>query len=201
MAVRADQIVTVSLPDDEVQEAISIAARIADSIADRADLHSRDYLERFVDCLMGELAERMVIGWLTSNGKYATSAIDKNAPNPDPGHDMWLKNNAGGQIKGSVKSSISLEKSNPSDILRTFTLASSPAEVRDVNIQVYFWLVTRSTPRVGVPSLRNSAIFAWAPGGELGAGSFAPYRGEARMAPRRHLADLHPMEELLAQLS
>ena len=82
MSVQAKQIVRVNLWSETLRSSIDVARKIADSIADRPDLHKRDYLERFIDCLMGEFARQMVIKWLISEGKYAVSAVDKTAMTP-----------------------------------------------------------------------------------------------------------------------
>ena len=201
MPVQANQIVRVNLPPETVRGSIEIARRIASSIVDRPDLHGRDALERFIDCLMGELAEQMVITWLTTEGKHAVSAVDKTAASPDPGHDIWLKDAHGAQIRASIKSSLSATKTDPAEILSTFTLATNPRELRDVNIQVYFWLNISNPPRVTVPSLQNAALFAWASASDLGTGEFAAYRGEHRAAPSTRLIALQPMSELLVTLT
>lgn len=197
MAVQANQIVRVNLSSELVRSSVDVAKKIVDSIVDRGDLHERDYLERFIDCVMGELAEQMVIVWLNSQGKYSVSAVDKSSAIPDLGHDVWLKDKRGKQIRASVKSSISTLKNNAADILNTFTLATNPRELRDVNIQVYFWLDSYSKPRVSVPTLQNAAIFAWASADDLNASSFVAYKGEKRLAPSKKLAELRPMTELL----
>ena len=198
MVVKPDQIVRVTLPPGKALEAIKTSTQIVQSIVDRGDLHSRDYLERFIDCLIGEVAECMVIQWLSEQNKYVESAVNKTSTTTDIGHDIWLKNMAGEKWRCSVKSSISWKKNTPTDILNTFTLATNPKEVRDINIQVYFWLELNSPPRTVVPSLKNAAIFAWASSKDLSSGSFASYKGEQRKAPDKNLVGLRPMVELLS---
>lgn len=201
MPVQANQIITIDLTPEIVSRSIDVSKKITNSIIDRADLHQRDFLERFFDCLMGELAEQVVITWLINQNKYAVSAVDKTAATPDLGHDIWLKDLNGGKIRASIKSSLSATKNNPMDILNTFTLATNSKELRDINIQVYFWLSPWSTPRITVPSLKNAGIFAWAAESDLSVGEFAAYKGEERMAPRKRLAELRPMSELLTILT
>jgi len=202
MRVEAKNIVIIRLSDRELSDAVLTAHRIVGTIIDRWDLHERDYLERFIDSLLGEIAERMVLRWLKDNGKFAESAVDKKALTPDVGHDIWLKNLQGEQICASIKSSISVLKNNPGDILQTFTLATKPKELRDVNIQVCFWLDPFSSPRTNVPTMQQAAIMAWALKEDLVKEEFIPYtREEQRTAPAKRLCELRAMGNLLSILS
>jgi hypothetical protein len=149
--------------------------------------------------LLGEIAENAVINWLRHHGKYAESAIDKNSPKPDPGHDIILKSTTGAKIRGSVKSSLSALK-GVDEIVDQFTLATKEAELRDVNIQVYFWLdlYASSGYRTTVPSTRNFALIGWA--GLKDITKFKSYATEKREAPDVKLKNMRPMQELLEYL-
>jgi len=195
--VTENDIVYVELNKKEFREAAEVALIIATSISDRPDLHPRDLLERFIDCLMGEVAERMVLRWLRQNGKYAKPAADKKAAERDPGHDILVKLVNNKIVRASIKSSLSALKDNPGQILSTFTLAVTPKEIREINIQVYFWLSLRGSPRVTVPSIKQAAIMAWAFDEDLRKTNFKEYRGEERLAPELKLKDLRPPSELL----
>jgi hypothetical protein len=195
--VTENDIVYVELNREEFREAAEVALIIATSISDRPDLHPRDLLERFIDCLMGEVAERMVLRWLRQNGKYAKPAADKKAAERDPGHDILVKLVNNKIVRASIKSSLSALKDNPGQILSTFTLAVTPKEIREINIQVYFWLSLRGSPRVTVPSIKQAAIMAWASDDDLRKTNFKEYRGEERLAPELKLKDLRPPSELL----
>jgi hypothetical protein len=195
--VTENDIVYVELDKEEFREAAEVALIIATSISDRPDLHPRDLLERFIDCLMGEVAERMVLRWLRQNGKYAKPAADKKAAERDPGHDILVKLVTKKIVRASIKSSLSALKDDPGQILSTFTLAVTPKEIREINIQVYFWLSLRGSPRVTVPSIKQAAIMAWALDADLRKTNFKEYRGEERLAPELKLKDLRPPSELL----
>jgi len=198
--VTENDIVYVELNKEEFREAAEVALIIATSISDRPDLHPRDLLERFIDCLMGEVAERMVLRWLHQNDKYAKPAADKKAAERDPGHDILVKLRTEKIVCASIKSSLSALKDDPEQILSTFTLAVTPEEIREINIQVYFWLSLRGSPRVTVPSMKQAAIVAWALDADLKKTNFKEYRGEERLAPELKLKDLRPPRELLDRL-
>jgi hypothetical protein len=195
--ITENDIVYIELDKEEFHEAAEVALIIATSISDRPDLHPRDLLERFIDCLMGEVAERMVLRWLHQNGKYAKPAADKKAAEPDPGHDILVKLRTEEIVCASIKSSLSALKDDPGQILSTFTLAVTPEEIRKINIQVYFWLSLKRSPRVTVPSMKQAAIVAWAFDDDLRKTNFKGYRGEERLAPELKLKDLRPPSELL----
>jgi len=201
MSVEAKDVVLVSLSDDEIREAILFAEKISKHIVDRKDLHNRDGLERFINILTGEIAEKMVLRWFADNNKYAQSAIDKDADTPDSGHDIWLRDLKNNPIQASVKSSISVLKNSSQDILNTFTLASKPSELKEINIQVYFWLDPFTKPRISVPSLRGAGIFAWASKEDFVENSFSSYPGEKRLAPNSKLCSLRPMATLLGSVT
>jgi len=198
--VTKNDIVYIELDKEEFREAAEVALIIATSISDRPDLHPRDLLERFIDCLMGEVAERMVLRWLHQNGKYAKPAADKKAAERDPGHDILVKLGTEKIVCASIKSSLSALKDDPGQILSTFTLAVTPEEIREINIQVYLWLSLRGSPRVTVPSMKQAAIVAWALDADLKKTNFKEYRGEERLAPKLKLKDLRPPRELLERL-
>lgn len=45
--------------DAQIKECIQNAFYLTDFITDRSDLHSRSFLEKFMDVLLGEISERM----------------------------------------------------------------------------------------------------------------------------------------------
>ena len=197
MPVTENDVIRPSLGREAIAKAVEISLGVVGGIVDRGNLHERDPLERFQDVLLGEIAEMMVIDWLHTSGKYAVSAVDKDSAHPDPGHDIQIMRSGGALKQASVKSSVSGLKSSIGDILDTFTIATTPRELRDVNIQVYFWLSLYSSPRVSVPSLSNAAIIAWASRGDLETVIFHPYQGESRLSPKLRLRSFRPMRELL----
>ena len=195
--IEEKDIISFKFTNNQIKECIEIANNLTDSVVDRKDLHNRDYLERFLDILMGEIAEKLVISWLQQNKKFVKSAVDKTSGKPDLGHDIILRAKDGREIKGSIKSSLSVFK-QPTDIINEFTLATTAREVRDVNIQVYFWLNTQATPRRNLPNTDNLAIIAWC--GKKDIDRFDSYKKEERQAPQKKLKELRTMGELLNML-
>lgn len=186
--------------DAQIKECIQNAFYLTDFITDRSDLHSCSFLEKFMDVLLGEISERMVIEWLRSNGKYAESAVDKRSEHPDLGHDIWIKNTKGKISKCSVKSSISGLKSDMKDILSIFSPAFKTEEIRDINIQVYFWLKLYDKPRISVPSENNAAIIGWMKDSDLRNCAEQPYATESRPKLDLRLNQMRPMNDLLQYL-
>lgn len=195
--VEEKDLVLFELSDAQIKESIDVAKKIADSIIDRGDLHNRDFLEKFLDILMGEIAEKLVISWFERNNKFVESAVDKNSDKPDLGHDIILKASGGRVIKASIKSSLSVFK-KPKDIIEGFTLATTAREIRDINIQVYFWLDIYGEPRRNLPNTDNLAIVAWCGKNDITA--FAEYSTESRESPKIRLKDLRTMDSLLPYL-
>lgn len=195
--VNKNDTVICNLSNNEIKECILTSLKLIDSVVDRNDLHKRSYLERFIDLVLGEISEKTVIKWIQQNGKYAESAVDKQAQKPDVGHDIWLKDKNGVKIKCSVKSSISALKSDMNEILCQFKIASKKSEIRDVNVQVYFWLEIYNNPRITVPSDTNVAIIGWAGRNDVKNYSENAYATEQRKEIQVNLKDLRPMKELL----
>lgn len=175
---------------------------LSEHIVDRADLHERDELERFINVLMGEVAERMVIKWLQNNDKFAKSAVDKMGTTPDLGHDIEVKKKTSkDSLLCSVKSSISY-KLSPAGILEICKLATKQSELRDINVQVYFWLTLNpagGNNRVTVPSMRQSALIGWFGRNDLK--NFSTYKHEHREAPADSLKLGRTMHSLLGYLA
>lgn len=193
---------SIGLTSQDINEYIKTSQHISLHIIDRKNLHTRDYLERFLNVLQGEIAEQMVLKWLHKNGKFAESAVDKTSDKPDPGHDIHIKYKDGKILTCSIKSSLSLSK-GVEGILKEFTLATEEKELRDVNIQVYFWLDIHGNyndkkNRHGLPNTNNSAIIGWAAKSDLT--EFASYTTEQRTAPVKRLSDIRKMENLLTLL-
>lgn len=192
--VTSSDIIKFKLKDSTIKSCIDTACKLVDTMIDRNDLHGRDYLEKFLNILMGELAEQLVISWIKNCGKYVESAVDKNSGRPDLGHDILLKSKDGRQIKASIKSSLSVHK-QPKDIISEFTLATTKKEIREVNIQVYFWLNLYDNPRKVLPSTDNLAIIAWC--GKKDLQNFSSYTTEKRESPTQKLKNLRTMKTLL----
>ncbi len=193
--------VAYKLSKEQMKECIGNASQLTDFITDRFDLHSRSYLEKFMNVLMGEISERMVIEWLHSQGKYAESAVDKHSEHPDLGHDIWIKNPQNKLCRCSVKSSVSGLKEEMGDILSTFSPAFKPEEIRDINIQVYFWLQLHRAPRISVLSENNAAIIGWLSAGDVSGCGQISYSTENRRKINLLLNQMRPLEELLSYLS
>ena len=196
MVNKADTVMC-NLSNEEIRAGIVTSLDLIDSVIDRGDLHDRSYLERFIDLILGEISEKIVIKWIRQNGKYAESAVDKKSRKPDMGHDIWLKNKNGEKIKCSVKSSLSALKSDMDAILCSFKIASKKTEIREVNVQVYFWLEIYNNPRTTVPSDTHAAMIGWAGRNDISECTETAYATERRKKVQLYLKDLRPMEELL----
>lgn len=201
-SITEKDVVYIQLTTKELSICIDNAKSILDSIVDRTDLHDRDNLERFNNLLMGEIAEQMIMKWLRENGKFAILDIEKNKGGADKGHDILLKQiDTNRDLKCSVKSSLSYKHKLPY-IISKFRLATTLNEIRDVNIQVYFWLdltPSQNAPRTTVPTLKNSAIIGWFGSKDLekSSNSFSSYNHERRQSPEKPLKYARPMSELL----
>lgn len=181
------------ISNDEIASALEDSIFLTDTIMDRKDLHDRGYLERFIDIAMGEIAEKSVLAYLRDDlGLKAESAVDKRSGHADLGYDIIIED----ELRCSVKSSLSIFKSNMTDILAGFNLATKRSEVVDVNVQVYFWLDPNGHPRSSVPSELNMAIIGWAGAKDLYGADYDSYVGETREAASMRLIDLRPMSEL-----
>ena len=199
MVNKTDTIVC-RLSNKELRECIATSTDMVGRIADRNDLHSRSYIERFINILMGEMSEQFVIKWIQAHGKHAESAVDKQSDKPDLGHDIWLMSTDGRPIKCSVKSSLSAKIPDMDRILDTFKLASTKRELRDVNVQVYFWLEQdpkEGSARVTVPSETNAAIIGWIGKNDAENCSEKSYSTEKRPEIQLRLRELNRMEDLL----
>jgi hypothetical protein len=201
--VTEKDIVRVNMDQSELDKAIEFVARCYGNVSDRPDLHERDLLEKFIDGLMGELAERMVLKWLKSQGKDAEPATDKAALLPDPGHDIYVvRASPSEQVKCSVKSSLSYV-SSMEKIIRERRLATTPPEVKAINVQVFFWLKLRAKKtesRLTVPAIRESAIICWFGERDLPPEEFEKYKHENRLVPKKTLSYGRPMGTLLPKL-
>ena len=198
--LQASDVIIPTFTDQEIRECIATAELLLKSMQDRGDLHARGTLERFINIAMGEIAEQAVIKWIRAQGKFAQSAVDKGSGVPDSGHDIILRANTGRILKCSVKSSLSVRYSEMEQILTQFHLSAKRSEIRDVNVQVYFWLESSSRPRVTVPSERNMAIIGWLGSKDLGKVPEKPYPTEARPVVDVQLKELSPMRRLLGFL-
>jgi len=199
--INEKDIIYIELDKSELDECIDVAKYLSRHIIDRDDLHKRDDLERFINVLMGEVAEQMVIKWLHNNGKKANSTVNKTTTKPDLGHDIQVhKKEDDSALLCSVKSSISY-KLDINGVLNICKLATKKSELRDINIQVYFWLVLepkKDESRVTVPSLRQAAIIGWFGKNDLL--KFSTYNHELRETPLEPLRTGRTMNSLLQRL-
>lgn len=198
--ITAQDTLKIAIPADIFERCVQVASRLSSRIADRADFHGRDQLERFNNILMGEIAEQLVIHWLSSHGKFAESTVDKFSDKPDMGHDLRLKSRDGRDIYCSVKSSLTFSK-DENGIVEEFTLASKASELREVNIQVYFWLRLHPKPhesRITVPSLAQCALIGWFGCRQIA--QFQHYNHEQRQSPLVRLKEANSMQKLLDYL-
>lgn len=200
--IEPSDVIHFDINKEDLKICIDNAKNIMSTIIDRKDLHSRDDLEQFNNLLMGEISEMTVLKWLHSKGKYAVSTVDKTAAQPDLGHDLQLRDVKGNYIHCSIKSSLSALQALDY-IVSNFKLATKQSELREVNIQVYFWLVINPTgdnkSRTTVLSLRNLAIIGWFGVNDLK--KFENYATENREAPTKPLKEARSMESLLSRLS
>lgn len=197
MAITARDVIGPVLEDREIKECMETALRLLNSMHDRPDLHSRSCLERFNDIVMGEIAEQSVIKWIKSQGKFAQSAVDKSSGRPDGGHDIILRADDGRVVQCSVKSSLSVYKKEMDEIIREFRLSSKKGEIRDINIQAYFWLDLKGRPRVSTPSDRNMALIGWCGRRDLDGREEGNYATEARPVVGISLSELRSMKSLI----
>ena len=198
MAVNQDTVIKIALSENDLSSCIDNTQILCETISDRSDLHLRSYMERYIDIMMGEVAEAAVIKWLKQNGKYAVSAVNKSSGKPDSGRDLILKDKQKREIECSVKSSLSVYKDNMNDILDTFTIATKASELRKVNIQVYYWLKLKGENRITVPSNKNMAIIGWI--GENDVKEFGTYNTEKRQVAKLKLRNIRTMQSLLDYL-
>lgn len=199
MAVLKNDVIRMNMNDMDMQECISNAQILCETMKDRSDLHLRSYMERYIDILMGEVAEKMVINWLHDNGKYAISAVNKKSGKPDLGHDIIVMHRNGSELKCSIKSSLSVYKSDLDDILDNFTMATKATEIRNINIQVYYWLSLKNYKhRITVPSTDNMAIIGWTAKNDIK--KFSVYNGEERQVADIKLREVRSMRSLLPYL-
>ena len=198
MAVNQDTVIKIALSENDLSSCIGNTQILCETISDRSDLHLRSYMERYIDIMMGEVAEAAVIKWLKQNGKFAVSAVNKSSGKPDSGRDIILRGKHKQEIECSVKSSLSVYKDNINDILDTFTIATKASELRKVNIQVYYWLKLKGENRITVPSNKNMAIIGWI--GENDVKEFGTYNTENRQVAKIKLRNIRTMKSLLDYL-
>ena len=198
MAVNQDTVIKIALSENDLSSCIDNTQILCETISDRSDLHLRSYMERYIDIMMGEVAEAAVIKWLKQNGKYAVSAVNKSSGKPDSGRDIILRGKHKQEIECSVKSSLSVYKDNINDILDTFTIATKASELRKVNIPVYYWLKLKGENRITVPSNKNMAIIGWI--GENDVKEFGTYNTENRQVAKIKLRNIRTMKSLLDYL-
>lgn len=194
------KVVYPHLDDSIIKQCVETAIKLTDTIVDRRNLHDRDYLEKFNDIVMGEIAEQAVINYMRDNNKFAISSVNKNSGKPDLGHDILVKEKeTGSRLTCSIKSSLSALKAEINDIINQFQLASTLSEMCDINIQVYFWLKIYANPRITTTSAKNMAIIGWVSRDDF-KNIPSKYSTEQRSTVNIPLSDLRPMDDLLGRL-
>ena len=61
MAVNQDTVIKIALSENDLSSCIDNTQILCETISDRSDLHLRSYMERYIDIMMGEVAEAAVI--------------------------------------------------------------------------------------------------------------------------------------------
>jgi len=192
MTVLPDDVIPFCLPDTEFNQAVTFAYHV---LAHQNNTHS-DLLHQWVQELMEELAERMVIHWLRSNGKFTEPVTDKGATHPKRTHEIWVTDIRGVKVKAAIYTTLSTNKSDIPSILRTHSLSVDPDKMCGINFSVGYWLQLWEKPRVKIPSLQRAAIIGWA--------SDKNFREAVKSRETHHhnyvaikFCDLRPVNELL----
>ena len=192
MTVLPDDVIPFNLPDTEFNEAVTFAYH---ALTHQDHTHA-DLLRQWVQVLMDELAERMVIHWLRSNGKFAEPATDKGATHPALRHEIWVTDIRGVNVKAAIYTALSTHKSDVPSLLRAHSLSVDPDQMCGINFSVAYWLQLREKPRIKIPSLQQAAIIGWA--------SDKNFREVVKSREAHHykyvaikFCDLRPVNELL----
>ncbi|GEM_PF-6062079 len=158
MSITPADMVHVALPEGEIGAAVSFAYH-ALTHRDQAAQSAEDALQFFTRTLLEELAERMVLQWLAENNKYATSAADKGAMQPDLCHVIWVRDVRERRVRAGIKTL--LARSDPEGMIASQKLHLAPEEIRGINIAVCYRLPAGNDPGTTLPSLARAAIAGW----------------------------------------
>lgn len=158
MPEQLEDVVRGVLPNAEIFEAATFAYHaLTHALANRPNILS-DYLE----VLMDELAERMVIQWLRAQGKFVEPASDKGGLQPELRHELWVTDIRGVKVRAAVHTFLSTNKSDLEEILANHSLSVDTHQISGINISVVYWYQLREKPRAKLPSLEHTAIIGWA---------------------------------------
>jgi len=192
MAVLPDDVIQFRLSEAEMNAAVTFAYHVLT----HNHLGRSDPLNRFIQVLMDELAERMVIQWLHGNGKFAEPASDKGATNPELRHEIWVTDIRGVKVRAAIHTFLSTNKSEIPDILQFHSLSVDPNQLCGINFSVGYWLQLREKPRVKLPSLQQTAIIGWASDKNLRE-ALKSQPEQSRKYAAIKFCDLRPVNELL----
>jgi hypothetical protein len=195
MPVSPENVIQFGLPDAEINGAVTFAYHVLTH-----DNFSRsDPLNKFIQVLVDELSERMVVQWLHANGKFAEAVSDKGATTPDLSHEIWVTDIRNVKVRAAIHTFLSTNKSEISDILQFHSLSVDVNHMCGINFSVGYWLQLREKPRVKLPSLRQAAIIGWASDKNLRE-TIKSQTGYPGKYAAIKFCDLRPVNELLQYL-
>lgn len=157
MSVSFEDVIRFALPDAEFNEALTFGYHALTHVP-----REHDPLSQLIQILMDELAERMVIEWLHTNGKFAEPVSDKGATQLDTRHEIWVTDIRGSRVRAAIHTFLSTHKSEIPEILQYHSLSVDTNHICGINFSVSYWLRLREKPRVKFPSLDHAAIIGWA---------------------------------------
>lgn len=192
MTILPENVIHFPLPDAELKSAVTFAYHVL------THPHSlrADPLAQFIQVLVDELAERMVLQWLRANGKVADPVTDKGSTVPDLSHEIWVTDIRGVKIRAAIHTFLSTNKSEMAEILEAHSLSVETSQMCGINFSVVYWLQLREKPRVKLPSLQQTALIGWASDKNLREAA-KPQTGNSSKYAAIKLGDLRPVEELL----
>lgn len=195
MPVVANNVVYAPLTETELGNAVAFAYHALK----HHPSYRFDPLNGFIQILIEELAERMVIHWLQANGKYVEAVTDKGATVPNLSHEIWITDIRGVKVRAAVHTFLSTNKSDMTELLESHSLSIETSQICGVNFSVVYWLQLHEKPRIKLPALKQSAIVGWVSDKNLRetlktAGGFS-----GKFAALK-LCELRPLEELLTFL-
>ncbi|GAB4581484.1 MAG: hypothetical protein Fur0022_42310 [Anaerolineales bacterium] len=190
MPVQAENVVRSSLPNPEMFAAATFAYHVLTHTLS----NSPDILGEYIQVLMNELAERMVIQWLKEHGKCVEPVADKGATQPDLRHEIWVTDIRGVKVRAAIHTFLSTNKAEIADILENHSLSVEVNHICGINFAVVYWLQLREKPRVKLPSLQHAAIIGWVSDKNL---REKLQGGQASKYTTIKFSDLRSVEELL----
>lgn len=189
MNITSENVVRCSLPDNEIYAAVTFAYHALTHVPNRSDM-----LGNYLQVLIEELAERLVIQWLREHDKFVEPAVDKGATQPDLKHEIWVTDIRGVKVRAAIHTFLSTNKSELADILEHHSLSVDTTQMCGVNFSVVYWYQLREKPRVKLPSLQQVALIGWVSDKNL---REKIQSGQTSKYAALKFAELRPMEELL----